>query len=577
MRIRKWFLAMNLQRKVRVFFLLLMAICIVFCFYLFYVILETNMETSAIEKESNNRVSITKNCEIALDNLNSISRLVMLSGSVVNYLTEDVVSTSSTKSAIQDIYRILNSFNVAYSVTVLRMDQRYINTGVGITYVDTHALFYGEWIGSVRGKNGGYLIKPGKDKVFRSNTEEILTFVRSINDINTQKEIGILAINIPVSFFAATYSGLADSSNHFAFYDKTGYLISSDNDTVFHGISIDGKQELKRTIRKGFLKETVITLAEVPKTDIILATYSQVNIHEGFSARLAWGIFVGILFLLLYMNYINTYIAKNVTKPIQKLVVSMSEVQKGWLHRVSMNVNNDEIGLLKDSYNAMLVEINHLIEELIQKEKILQKAELDALHEQIKPHFLYNTLDTIRYLALENKTDKVYQMLETLGSFYRRFLSKGKLDIPLGEEIDIVRDYLSLQKNRYEEVFEDEYDIQEGIAGIRVPRLILQPLVENAIYHGVRLKGEKGRIRLTAYQEEDFLHIKIYDSGVGMTMEQMQTLFQGNHTKSFGFKGTMERIRYYYKIEEVFEIHSREGEYCEIELKLPLGDGKGKV
>jgi two-component system sensor histidine kinase YesM len=569
MGIRKWFLAMNLQRKVRVFFLLLMAICILFCFYLFYVILETNMEAAVIEKESNNRVSITKNCEIALDNLNSISRLIMLSASVTGYLTEDTITASQSKAAIQDIYRILNSFNVTYSVTVLRMDQSYINTGVGITYVDTGSLFYGEWINDITIKNGGYLIKTGRDKVFRSNTEEILTFIRSINDINTQKQIGILAINIPVSFFGETYSGLSDESNHFAFFSKTGYLISSDKEAVFRHISIEEELELKQTVKKRFFRESILTLAELPKTDFILVTYSQVDILEGLSSRLAWGIFIGILFLLFYMNFINTYIAKNVTKPIQRLVASMSEVQKGWLHRVSINVNNDEIGLLKDSYNAMLVEINHLIEELIQKEKNLQKAELDALHEQIKPHFLYNTLDTIRYLALENKTDKVYQMLETLASFYRSFLSKGRLAITLREEIGIARDYLTLQKYRYEDVFEDEYHIEEEVADIRVPRLILQPLVENSIYHGIRLKGEKGLIKLTAYKKDNLLYIKIYDSGVGMNSEQIQALFQGNHTKSFGFKGTVERIRYYYKTEEVFDIHSIEGEYCEIELKLP--------
>ncbi|BCJ94007.1 histidine kinase [Anaerocolumna cellulosilytica] len=569
MGIRKWFLAMNLQRKVRVFFLLLMAICILFCFYLFYVILETNMEAAVIEKEGNNRVSITKNCEIALDNLNSISRLIMLSSSVTAYLTEDTISAAQSKAAIQDIYRILNSFNVTYSVTVLRMDQSYINTGVGITYVDTGSLFYGDWIKDITVKNGGYLIKTGRDKVFRSNTEEILTFIRSINDINTQKEIGILAINIPVSFFGETYAGLSDNSNHFAFFDKTGYLISSDKESIFHHIQLDKELELKQTVKKRFFKESILTLAEVPKTDFVLVTYSQVEILEGLSQRLALGIFIGILFLLLYMNFINTYIASNVTIPIQRLVASMSEVQKGWLHRVSINVNNDEIGLLKDSYNAMLIEINHLIEELIQKEKNLQKAELDALHEQIKPHFLYNTLDTIRYLALENKTDKVYQMLETLASFYRSFLSEGRLTITLREEIGIARDYLTLQKYRYEDVFEVEYDIEEEVADIRIPRLILQPLVENAIYHGIRLKGEKGLIKLTAYKKDHLLYVKIYDSGVGMNKEQIQALFQGNHTKSFGFKGTMERIRYYYKTEEVFDIHSIEGEYCEIELKLP--------
>lgn len=531
------------------------------------------MESAALENEDKNRVSVTKNCEIALDNLNSISRLIMLSNSVTNYLLDDSVGAANTKTAVQDIYRILNSFDVTYSVTIFRNDRHYLNTGVGITYVDTKGLFAGDWITEVREKKGGYILNPNKDHVFRSSTEEIITFIRLINDINTQKEIGILAINIPKDFFYETFSGLADSNNHFAFYDKTGYLISSDDEAFFADMDMKNNSKQGQITDKQFFKEAVINYSTVPKTDFVLVTFSQVDILEGLSTKLAWGLLLGIFLLLILMNVINSYIAKNVTKPIQKLVNSMSEVQNGWLHRVSMNVSNDEIGLLKDSYNAMLIEINHLIEELIQKEKNLQKAELEALHEQIKPHFLYNTLDTIRYLVLENESEKVYNMLETLGSFYRRFLSKGNLDIPLLEEIGIAKDYLTLQKNRYEDVFEDEYDIEEGLNSIRVPRLILQPFVENAIYHGVRLKGEKGLIKLSTYKKGDSLHIKIYDSGVGMSKEQIQLLFEGTDTKSFGFKGTIERIRYYYKTEDVFEIHSREGEFCEIELKLPLKEG----
>lgn len=238
-----------------------------------------------------------------------------------------------------------------------------------------------------------------------------------------------------------------------------------------------------------------------------------------------------------------------------------------------MNVNDDEIGLLKNSYNAMLIEINQLIEELLQKEKTLRMAELDALQEQMKPHFLYNTLDMIRYMALENRTDEVYNMLETLGNFYRRFLSKGSTDLSLGEEIEIVKSYLTLQRTRFEDIFTDEYEIEEGLSSIRVPRLILQPLVENSIYHGIRPKGEHGVIRVTVKRQEDFLFLSIYDNGIGMSAHQRELLFSGKDSRSFGFQGTIERIRYYYKTEDVFEIHSTEGEYCEIILKLPLSNG----
>ena len=129
------------------------------------------------------------------------------------------------------------------------------------------------------------------------------------------------------------------------------------------------------------------------------------------------------------------------------------------------------------------------------------------------------------------------------------------------------------KRQRFEDIFTDEYEIEEGLSSIRVPRLILQPLVENSIYHGIRPKGEHGVIRVTVKRQKDFLFLSIYDNGIGMSEHQRELLFSGKDSRSFGFQGTIERIRYYYKTEDVFEIHSTEGEYCEIILKLPLSNG----
>lgn len=563
-------MSMNLQRKVRFMFLYMIGICIVFCFCIFYILLDTNMETTAIEKEKNNRASVIHSYEIAIENVNNFSRMTMMSSGIYEYLTNDHIKASNEKTAIQDLHFILNAFGANYSVTVFRNDKQYINVGPGITYIDKSIVFSDEWLAEVRERKGGYVLKSNTDNAFRSKNGKIISFVRQINDLNTQKEIGLLEINIPIQFFEQTYSDLANSRNHYAFFDKTGYLISCDDIALFGDLTINEETKLEQKIIKGILEEQVITYEKVPNTDFILVSYTEVDILEGLSQKLVIGILGGILIILYFLNKINSFLAKNVTKPIQKLVKSMSEVQNGWLHRVSMNVSDDEIGQLKNSYNAMLIEIDHLIDELIKKEKNLQKAELAALQEQIKPHFLYNTLDTIRSLVLENQTDKVDNMLTSLANFYRRFLSNGDRDITLEEELGIVKDYLTLQKNRYEDVFDDEYDIEEGLSNIIVPRLILQPFVENAIYHGVRLKGEKGIIKISAFRRDNMLHIKIYDTGVGMEEDKVQLLLEGTNLRSFGFKGTIERIRYYYDTENVFEIHSCEGEYFEVELMLPL-------
>ena len=570
---KKRFLSLGLRKKIQFLFLCTMIVCILFCSGIFYLILENQMQQSIADKEISNRTAISNNLDSTMKSINSISRLTMLRSTVRTFLLAKSNSTPRTRNAIQEIHDILNTFNLSCNVVILRMDGQYLNTGPGITYVNTGKIFETEWLNEVMAQKGNYVIKAGTRGAFRSNIGKMVSFVRVINDINTQKPIGILAINLPSRFFEQAYEGLSGETSHFALYDTSGSLICKDNESTFSSLNPENLLQNTREETDKLFYKSIFTCDTLGDSHFILASRLEVRILDGLPAKLLAALIIGAFILLAFMWLINTYIAKNVIYPIQRLVDSMAEVQNGWLHRVSMNVNDDEIGLLKNSYNAMLIEINQLIEELLQKEKTLRMAELDALQEQMKPHFLYNTLDMIRYMALENRTDEVYNMLETLGNFYRRFLSKGSTDLSLGEEIEIVKSYLTLQRTRFEDIFTDEYEIEEGLSSIRVPRLILQPLVENSIYHGIRPKGEHGVIRVTVKRQEDFLFLSIYDNGIGMSAHQRELLFSGKDSRSFGFQGTIERIRYYYKTEDVFEIHSVEGEYCEIILKLPLSNG----
>ena len=570
---KKRFLSLGLRKKIQFLFLCTMIVCILFCSGIFYLILENQMQQSIADKEISNRTAISNNLDSTMKSINSISRLTMLRSTVRTFLLAESNSTPRTRNALQEIHDILNTFNLSCNVVILRMDGQYLNTGPGITYVNTGKIFETEWLNEVMAQKGNYVIKAGTRGAFRSNIGEMVSFVRVINDINTQKPIGILAINLPSRFFEQAYEGLSGETSHFALYDTSGSLICKDNESTVSSLNPENLLQNTREETDKLFYKSIFTCDTLGDSHFILASRLEVRILDGLPAKLLVALIIGAFILLAFMWLINTYIAKNVIYPIQRLVDSMAEVQNGWLHRVSMNVNDDEIGLLKNSYNAMLIEINQLIEELLQKEKTLRMAELDALQEQMKPHFLYNTLDMIRYMALENRTDEVYNMLETLGNFYRRFLSKGSTDLSLGEEIEIVKSYLTLQRTRFEDIFTDEYEIEEGLSSIRVPRLILQPLVENSIYHGIRPKGEHGVIRVTVKRQEDFLFLSIYDNGIGMSAHQRELLFSGKDSRSFGFQGTIERIRYYYKTEDVFEIHSVEGEYCEIILKLPLSNG----
>ena len=376
---KKRFLSLGLREKIQFLFLCTMIVCILFCSGIFYLILENQMQQSIADKEISNRTAISNNLDSTMKSINSISRLTMLRSTVRTFLLAKSNSTPRTRNAIQEIHDILNTFNLSCNVVILRMDGQYLNTGPGITYVNTDKIFETEWLDEVMAQKGNYVIKAGTRDAFRSNIGEMVSFVRVINDINTQKPIGILAINLPSRFFEQAYEGLSGETSHFALYDASGRLICKDNESTFSSLNPENLLQNTREETDKLFYKSIFTCDTLGDSHFILASRLEVRILDGLPAKLLVALIIGAFILLAFMWLINTYIAKNVIYPIQRLVDSMAEVQNGWLHRVSMNVNDDEIGLLKNSYNAMLIEINQLIEELLQKEKTLRMAELDAL------------------------------------------------------------------------------------------------------------------------------------------------------------------------------------------------------
>jgi two-component system sensor histidine kinase YesM len=261
-----------------------------------------------------------------------------------------------------------------------------------------------------------------------------------------------------------------------------------------------------------------------------------------------------------------------ITLPVKKLSDIMKVDRKGSSPVTLIDNDNersDEIGDLYNCYNAMGARINDLLETVVEKEKQRVHAEMIAVQEQMNPHFLYNTLDTIGCMAFQNSPEEVYDAIETLGVFYRKFLSKGSEAITVSDEVTIVQKYIKLLKLRNDAEFTDEYYIEPGLENVMVTKLILQPLVENSIQHGIIPKGEPGVIRISIYSENNRMHIKVYDSGVGMDEYQTAALLKDDNPKSFGFKSTVKRIRSFYQNNAFVSINSKVGEFCEIDINVP--------
>jgi two-component system sensor histidine kinase YesM len=360
------------------------------------------------------------------------------------------------------------------------------------------------------------------------------------------------------------------------FFDKDGNFLSGNEDLKDSFNAEDVNRGFQWTEVNSQGKKEILSSYSTPDSPIVQVSKSVVTAAEIQSSETLLLVITLITAVVLSVFASGAFISSNIARPIDLLTEAMTNTKTdGELHEINLSLPNNEIRGLADSYNSMIVHINNLIAELIEKENSIRKAEMRTLQEQIKPHFLYNSIETLSYMALQSNAPNVHDALETLGSFYRNFLSKGSREIPLRNELLIVKDYLALQKLRYGDVFDDEYIVEEPVLKTLIPKLILQPLVENSLYHGVRLKGEKGLIRISAFEKDEAVHITVYDTGVGMTQQQISDVLSGfsadeeEELSGFGLKGTIERMRYYCNDHEVIQIRSELGEYTEIEIIIP--------
>ena len=569
-KIIEWYSSRKLKEKTTALFAVILCTYVLVIFAIYQFIIKANMDEYIYNANKDVLNSVEINIMNSFSGGSTVSKWIMNSKEVLYFLnTDDVNKLGITYDALSVIYEFTIAEKALSSVYIFRNDGIYISINNGVTYLDK-SMMDSAWHEEINRANGGYIIKINGGGAFRQiSGKPVISLIRTIYDINSQKPVGIIVINYFDDILKSSYSEFDDTEKEFTVFDLQGNII-------------EGSEKLEKysdEIREGNISCQVtaidknVFIKNIPNTPIVLAEKDNTSAFQFVAPRIIISIIVFILVTLFGFFILGLFIKFSITNPVESLVSSMREVKTGWLRRVSIKLPNDEIGELKNSYNTMLVEINRLIEELVEKEKAYQKAEMNALQEQIKPHFLYNTLETIALLALENPRDEVYDAIETLGKFYRKFLSKGQEEITLSDEVEIVKNYLKLQELRYGDIFHDIYDIDEKVKNVRIPRLILQPIVENALYHGIIPKGEEGDIYINAKQKEDKLVITVKDTGIGASEERISEVLS-KKSQSFGLKSTLDRISKYYSNKVSYKISSEVGYYFEVEIYIPLEELK---
>ncbi|HJC42472.1 MAG TPA: histidine kinase [Candidatus Mediterraneibacter gallistercoris] len=330
------------------------------------------------------------------------------------------------------------------------------------------------------------------------------------------------------------------------------------------------------------LDNNIYVLTELIQDDIQYYIYYQTQNMEEVTDDLNTQIrdfiifFVGIMaVLILIITIAAVLIASGIIKPVRELYGATQKIARGdFTARARINTT-DEIAELAEGFNTMAGNMQGMIQKIKEDEQKMRRADLRLLQEQINPHFLYNTLDTIVWLIEGNETDQAVNMVVTLSGFFRQVLNKGKELITIKEEEQHIRSYLEIQSMRYHDILEYDIQIDQVLYDYQILKLTLQPVVENALYHGIKYKRAKGYIHVNGEMDGNLIRLTVRDNGAGMEEKELEELREEigrpckETEKGFGLANVNERIHMYFGEQYGITIQSVKDRGTIVEITIP--------
>ena len=282
---------------------------------------------------------------------------------------------------------------------------------------------------------------------------------------------------------------------------------------------------------------------------------------------------LNLVLAIFLMIFVNQYVAVRITDPLKKLEKSIQGIEMKQQPVVYIG-GSPEIQHLGLTIRFMVEELQELTDKMVKEQEEKRKNELDALQSQINPHFLYNTLDSIMWMIESERYEDAVSMVQALGRLLRISLSRGKNVISVGDELQHARSYLAIQKYRYKNKFTSYFEVEPDIEQYKTIKLVIQPLIENAIYYGMEYMDGEGEIHIRAYTREQDLYLEVEDNGPGMPEEQVEHLLTGGEKarqkgSGIGLKNVNQRIQLYFGTQYGLEIESEPDEGTVVRIHIP--------
>lgn len=573
---------LKISAKVAIYYTLVLFISLLISYFLYNTLVSQKLDDEISSTSMQTLQAIDKNLEFLMNNVEQLSNIVLYDKSI-----QDALRAVDSNGIDPQIQWVLNKYlaNIVLSGDVVssayvfdNYDNRYAKGTRAISKLAIGSIEESPVYSKIVKLQGGLLWEANSAGILENTSgNNYISLLRIINDVTTMKKLATLIVNVNEATIQREFADIGKKykSQFFIMDTKGHYIINPmEKDRSYEQYLIPMlHNDHGYTIRHIGNRKVIISF--------ITSKYSNWKIIGVMPINEIYKELGGKSYIALIIILINSFfisigalnITKLVTQPLTKMQGYMKSAEKGEFIAMPVEANrDDEIIQLKKVYNRMVVEIEKLITKVKKEERTKRKNELNLIQAQINPHFLYNTLDAISALSLMGDSKNAYKITRSLAEFYRVSLNSGNEVISVKEEIDCIKNYLAILDIRYDGKYEVDLDIEPEIMDYRILKLLLQPLVENAVHHGLRNKEGKGMLSIKGFSTGDSLIFEIRDNGIGMTAEKINEVLNhrvGKNHGGFGIYSCKQRLSIYYNIDHPLRIVSKPGEGTQVTVEIP--------
>ena len=526
---------------------------VLFLSSIFYYTSKYFIMNKEIEYTNENVISTSRYITLYADKLKNIINLLSVDADVRNFLISG--NEDSKKSIEKMIYSILDSNKGIKNITVIGKNGNIVSSDKNNDMKISENMMKEKWYVDAINNSDMPVFNPSR-KNSTSSMNSALWFLSISRDIKNSK-----GENLGVIVFDIKYEILERYLNSISFGKQIDNIIVDKNNNIIYYKDVKcfaDKKCLAKFSEKNKNKDTYLYETQIENTNWNLRSLANTNDLVTLKKNFSHIVIIIFLVSLAFSSIITFIVITKILKPLIKLENHMQNFENNLREFHLSEKTGYEIQNLVEHFNVM-----------VEKIKYLREYEIKALHSQINPHFLYNTLDTIIWMAEFEDNEKVISITKSLANYFRLSLSNGHEKIPLKDEIMHTKEYLFIQKQRYEDKLSYFFNIEdESLLSIEVPKIIIQPIVENSIYHGIKNLSGNGIITIDVYRENSTVNISVKDNGIGFEKAKQ---FKKSKTGGVGFQNVDKRIKFYYgKNYGVFINKDSKIEGAEVIIKIPF-------